>query len=70
MNLFTIDPQTENKLMVTKWEGGVGINSEFGINRYTLVCEKQINNKFLLCSTGNYTQYFVIIYICIHTQYN
>ena len=33
-----IDSQTENKLMVTKGErGGVGINLEFAINRYTLL---------------------------------
>ena len=40
----------ENKLTVTKGErvwgvgGGVGINLEFGINRYTLLCIKLINN--------------------------
>ena len=42
----------ENKLMVTK---GVG-----GINIYTLLYIKQINNKVLLCSTGNSMQYPVI----------
>ena len=39
-----------------------GINWEFGINRYTLLYMKQINNKNLLYSTGNYIQYLVITY--------
>ena len=53
----------EDKLMVTKGERGWGeINQEFGINRYTLLYIKQINNKDLLYSTGNYTQCFVISY--------
>ena len=34
----------------------------FRINRYMLICIKQINNKDLLHSTGNYTQYPVITY--------
>ena len=38
----------ENKLMVTKREREEGINWEFGINRYTLLYIKQINNKHLL----------------------
>ena len=43
--------------------GWVGeINQEVGINRYTLLYIEQINNKDLLYSTGNYTQYFVITY--------
>ena len=48
--------------MATKGEseGGGGINWEFGINRYTLLCIKEINNKILLYSTGNYIQYPVI----------
>ena len=29
---------------------------------YKLLYVKEINNKDLLCSTGNYTQYFVITY--------
>ena len=41
------------------WEGG-GINQEYEINRYTPLYIKQINNKYLLCSTGNYIQYAVI----------
>ena len=48
--------------MVTKGERGGGINQEFGINIYTLLYTKQITNKDLLYSTGNYTQYLVITY--------
>ena len=43
--------------------GGEGeINQEFGINIYTLLYIKQINNKDLLYNTGNSAQYLVIIY--------
>ena len=35
----------------------------FGINRYTLLCMKQVSHEDLLYSTGNYIQYHVIIYI-------
>ena len=35
-------------------------NYEFGINIYTLIYTKQINNKDQLYSTWNCTQYFVI----------
>ena len=52
----------ENKFMVTKVEKRGGINWEFGINRYTLLYIKQIDNKDLLYSTGNYIQYLVITY--------
>ena len=38
------------------------INQEVGINRYTLLYIEQINNKDLLYSTGNYTQYLIITY--------
>ena len=43
-----------------RWGGW--INQEFGINIYILLYIKQITNKDLLYSTGNYTQYFVINY--------
>ena len=33
------------------------------VNIYTLVYIKQITNKDLLYSTGNYTQYYVMIYM-------
>ena len=42
------------------WEGG--INKEFEIKIYTLLYIKQITNKDLLYSTGNYAQYLIIIY--------
>ena len=38
------------------------INKEFGINRYTLLYIKPINNNNLLYSTGNDIQYLVITY--------
>ena len=63
MNLFTIQiHRHKNKFMVTKGERlGEGINWEFRINIYTLLYIKKKNdNKDLLYSTGNYTQYFVV----------
>ena len=48
--------------MVTKGERGGEINWEIGIDIYTLLYIKQINNKDLLYSTGNYTQYSVMTY--------
>ena len=48
--------------MVTKGEGGTGINQAFGINIYTLLYIKQMTNKDLLYSTGNHIQYLIIIY--------
>ena len=48
---------TENKLKVIK----EGVNWEFGISRIKLPYIKQINNKVLLYSTGNYIQYIVIM---------
>ena len=35
---------------------------EAGINRYTLLYIKRVNNKDLLYSTGNNNQHLVIIY--------
>ena len=40
-----------------------GVNWKFGIKRYILLYTKYINNKDLLYSTGNYTQYLVITYM-------
>ena len=37
-------------------------NWDYGISRYKPLYMKQINNKDLMYSTGNYSQYFVIIY--------
>ena len=48
--------------MITKVERGRGINLEFKINRYTLLCIKQINSKYLLYNTENYIQYLARIY--------
>ena len=48
--------------MVTKAERwGGGINWEFGIDIYILLYINYITNKDLLCSTGNYAEYSVII---------
>ena len=44
-----------------KSQGRERINQEYGINRYTLTYIKYIN-KDLLCSTGNYIQYLVMVY--------
>ena len=41
---------------------GQGINQEYEINGYTLLYIKEMNNKNLQNSTGNYTQYLVVIY--------
>ena len=40
-----------------------GINWKIGIDIYTLLYIKQITNKGLLYSTGNYTQYSVMAYM-------
>ena len=51
-----IDPQTqETNLWLPKGKEEGGINQEFGINIYTLLHVKQVTNKDLLYSTGNYT---------------
>ena len=52
----------ENKLTVTKGYRGGGINWEIGMDIYTLLYIKEVNNKDLLYSTGNYTQYLVVTY--------
>ena len=58
-----IDEQTQKtNLWLPKGKVGGGINKEFGMKTYTIIYIKQINNKDLLYSTGNYTQYLVIIY--------
>ena len=47
--------------MVAKGErGGKGLDWEFGVSRCKLVYIGWINNKVLLYSTGNYSQYPVI----------
>ena len=41
--------------------GHGGINQEFGINIYTLLYIKQVNDKNLPHSIGNYSQYLMIM---------
>ena len=55
------DSQTQKtNLQLSKRKRGE-INQEFKISRYKLLYIKQINNKDLLYSTGNYaTQYLII----------
>ena len=50
--------------MVIRGEGqGQGINWEFGNDMYPLLYIKQITNKELLYSTGNFAQYSLITYV-------
>ena len=57
------DSQTQKtNLWLPEGKEGGETNQEYGINRYTLPYIKQINNKDLLYSTGNYIQYLVITY--------
>ena len=65
MNLFTKQKSTHRHRKQTygcQRGKGVWINQEFGIKIYTLLYIKQITNKDLLYSTGNYIQYLVITY--------
>ena len=55
------DSQTQKTDIVTKGEGG-RINQKQGISRYKLLYIKEINNKALLHSTGNYIKHLVITY--------
>ena len=49
--------------MVAKGESvGGGMEWEVGVSRCKLLYIEWINNKVLLYSTGNYTQYLVITY--------
>ena len=52
----------KTNLWLPKGQGGGGINQQFEMNKYTLLYIKKYikNNKDLLCSKGNYIQYFVI----------
>ena len=51
----------ENKFMVNKGEREGRINYEFGVDIYTLLYIKWVTNKDLLYSSGDYTQYFLIL---------
>ena len=60
MNLFTNRSRLmdlENQTYRCRAEvSGEGIAREFGMNMYTMLYLKWINNKDLLCSTGNSAQ--------------
>lgn len=62
-NLFIkhILPYRHRKLTVTKGESRGGATWGLGTNRYTGLCIKQRSTRMLLCSTGLYIQYPVII---------
>ena len=66
MNLFIRQKQTHRPRKQTygyqRGKAGGEINQEFATKIYTLLYIKQITNKDLLYSTGNYTQYLVITY--------
>ena len=64
MNLFTKWKQSHGcRKQTYGYQGmGGGINWEFGIDIYTLLYIKQVTNNNLLYSTGNSTQYSVMIY--------
>ena len=67
MNLYT-KPTDRHREQTCGWGvgwggvgwGGRGMDWEFGISRCKLLYIEWINNKVLLCSTGNYIQYPVI----------
>ena len=51
----------ENRMVVAKGEGvGGGMEWEAGVSRCKLLYREWINNKVLLYSRGNYTQYPMI----------
>ena len=49
--------------MVTRGEGGEGLNWEIGMDIHPLLYVKQITSKNLLYSTGKSTQYSVMTYM-------
>ena len=75
MNLYTKQKWTHRQrtyLQLPKGRGREGVtNQEYGINRYKLLYMKQISNKDLLYTTGNYIQYLVTTYkvsILVHLK--
>ena len=65
MNLFTKQKEAHRRreqIYGCQRGKGRGINCEFGINRYTLLYTKQINNKDLLAISYFRVQYLVITY--------
>ena len=51
------DTQTQNRLVSPKVGGGREVNWEFGVGRCRLLHLECINNKVLLYSAKNYTQF-------------
>ena len=63
MNLSMKQTESGNREKTGGCQGegrGRGLDWEFGINRCKLVYIEWINNRVLLYSTGNYTQYPMI----------
>ena len=65
MNLFTEQKQIHrHREQTCGCQGGRreerGMDSEFGVGRCKLLHLEWINNKVLMYSTGNYTQYPVV----------
>ena len=63
MDLFPKQKQTHSIREGTytrREHSGRGIDWEFGMDMYTLLCLKQIIKKDLLYSTGNAAQYSII----------
>ena len=66
MNKLTKQKQSHRRRKQTwlLWgKGRRGICWEIGIDIYTILYTKQITNKDLLYSTGNYIQYSVMTYM-------
>ena len=65
MNLFTKQTHRPRKQTCSYQRGKVGGRDKLGtgVNIYTLLNIKWINNKDLLYSSRNSTQYFIIIYM-------
>ena len=58
--VYKTETDSENELMIVRREEcGKGIVKEFGIDTYSLLYLKWINNKDLLYSTGNYDQCYM-----------
>ena len=58
--VYKTETDSEDELMVVRGEeSGKGIVKEFGIDTYSLLYLKWINNKDLLYSTGNYDQCYM-----------
>ena len=58
-----IESQMQQTNMIMREEMGKGVNWDIGTDIYTLPYIKQITNKDLLYSIGNYSQYSVMTYM-------